>query len=268
MEQEIIRSTDNEKIKYLKKLQNKKTRNEDDLFFVESLSTIYDSMGFGILPMELFIREDLLNKNNEKVNLILSKIENFYIMNKKVNDYISALTTSSGIYAVFNKINKGINFDSNIVYLNGINDPGNMGTILRTSLAFGFNNIVVDDACVDIYNPKVINASKDSIFKLNVSFDKDLEVFGNIKKQMKVYSTVMEGGVLPEKIKDLASPKRSLGYAKESKKYCIVFGNEANGISQKILDKSDGNISLSIDKIESLNVAISAGIILYELRKL
>ncbi len=252
MKQEIIRSTNNEKIKYLKKLQDKKTRNEDDLFFVESLTTIYDTIEFGILPKELFIREDLLDKNGEDINFILSKVETFHIMNQRVNDYISSLTTSSGIYAIYDKINRDIDFKSNTIYLNGINDPGNMGTILRTSLAFGFYNIVVDDTCVDIYNPKVINASKDSIFKLNISFDKDLEVFQKIKKEMKIYSTVMTGGILPEKIKD--------------KIYCIVFGNEANGISQEILDKSDGVISLSIDKIESLNVAISAGIILYELR--
>lgn len=266
MEQEIIRSTNNEKIKYLKKLQDKKTRSEDDLFFVESLTTIHDAIEFGILPKELFIRGDLLDKNGEDANFILSKVENFHIINQGVNDYISCLTTSSGIYAIYDKINRDIDFKSNIIYLNGINDPGNMGTILRTSLAFGFYNIVVDDTCVDIYNPKVINASKDSIFKLNISFDKDLEIFQKIKKEMKIYSTVMTGGVLPEKLKDLASPKRSSSYAKASKKYCIVFGNEANGIGQAILDKSDGMISLSIDKIESLNVAISAGIILYELR--
>ena len=205
-----------------------------------------------ILPGELFISEELLEENCLEIDFILSKMSSIYVVNQKVIDSISFLTKSSGIFAIFEKPEREIDLNGKIVYLNGINDPGNLGTILRTAIAFDFCNIVVDENCADIYNPKTVNASKDSIFKLNISYEKNLKILKKIKSKMKIYSTLVSGGINPKNIKD--------------NKYCIVFGNEANGISEQVKRESDVFVTIPINKIESLNVAISAGIILYELK--
>ncbi len=142
-----------------------------------------------------------------------------------------------------------------IVYLNGVSDPGNLGTIIRTALAFDYYNIVVDEQCADVYNPKTIQASKDSIFKVNIAQDEKLKTLELIKKEMKVYAADMGGS---ENVANL----------KKLDKSCLVFGSEAHGISDEIKKISDGSVGIKINKkIESLNVAIATGILLYDIRK-
>ncbi len=251
---EKITSSNNEKIKYLKKLGDKKYRDKSGEFLVENLRIIHDVTETGIKPVSLFVSEDLLENPDKRLEYILNNTDDYFVINEKVNKYYSSLVTPSGISAVFKKSEKKINFDNIIIYLNRVSDPGNLGTILRIALAFDIENIVVDEGCADIYNSKTISAAKDAILKLNIQIDKNLEVFNKIKDEMKVYSTRMEEGTGTNKIKE--------------KKYCLVFGNEANGVSEEILKLSDGFVSIKMsDKIESLNVGVSAGIIFYEIFK-
>lgn len=244
--QKII-SIDNEKIKFLKKLGDKKYRDQTGQFLVENLIIIYDAIQSGFMPKALFIREDLLGKSEKKVKYILDKFSDYIIINEKVNKHFSALTTPSGIAAVFDKPENAINLDKIIIYLNAISDPGNLGTILRTAVAFGLENIVVDEKCADKYNAKTINAAKDAIFKLNISQDDNLKIFKQIKKKMKVFSTSLEGKekcVFKDKI------------------FCLVLGNEANGVDGEILKLTDRQVKIGMTgNIESLNVAVASGIL-------
>jgi TrmH family RNA methyltransferase len=249
-----ITSTSNEKIKHLKKLGNKKYRDKTGEFLVENLRIIYDVFQNRFKPKELFICEELLNKKDERLEYILDKFVDYFIIDNKVNKYYSSLVTPSGISAVYEQVERKINFDSIVVYLNNVSDPGNLGSILRTALAFNIENIVVDGGCVDIYNSKTISSAKDAILKLNIEQDKKLDIFYKIKDKMKIYSTRMDGGASIKNIKD--------------KKFCLVFGNEANGVSEEILKLSDAFVSIEMsDKIESLNVGVSAGILFNEIFK-
>jgi len=237
-----IKSKDNERIRLLRKLGQKKFRDKLGLFFVENLKIIEDNK---VIPEMVFsVDKKILSKIDAKEKFLITSL---------VNKSFSLLDTPSGICAIYKKDESLIDFKERIVYLNGINDPGNLGTILRSALAFGFNNIILDEFCADLYNPKTINASKDAIFKLNFSFDKNNRVLNEIKKKMKVFATNLAGGKDPETLKN-------------KKQFCIILGNEARGVDAKLLKLADGFIKIDMKgDIESLNVATSASIIFYVL---
>ena len=246
-----IVSKENEKIKYLKKLGEKKTRDEASQFLVENLIIIHDAMKSGFMPQAIFVFEEFLKSQNDKLDFILKNTKEYFIINAKINKYFSSLATPSGIAAIFDKKTESIDLDKKVIYLNAINDPGNLGTILRTAAAFDLENIVLDEKCVDIYNSKTISAAKDAIFKLNFSIDKNLEVFNKIKAKAKIYATCLSGKELKK------------GFFSEEN-FCLVLGNEANGVDDEILKLADGLIKIPIgEKIESLNVAVASGIIFY-----
>ncbi len=251
-----IESKTNEKIKVLKKLHLKKYRDKFSLFFVENFKIIRDGLESGICFKELFVSEEFLFKHEDELKLLTKHFNGqYYLITRAVNKEISLLDNPSGIYAVYGKKKKEIDLSKNIVYLNGVSDPGNLGTIIRTALAFDYYNIVVDEQCADVYNPKTIQASKDSIFKVNVVQDKNLKILELIKKEMKIYTADMGGS---ESVADI----------KKLDKSCLIFGSEAHGISDEIKKISDGSVGIKINKkIESLNVAIAAGILLYDISK-
>lgn len=251
--QKII-STQNNQIKNLVKLNLPKYRKELNEFIVENSVIIYDALKDGFDFESLFVTEEFLNKNNDKLDFLKknSRSNNFYLIDAKINKYYSAFDTPSGITAVYKNKEKKID-DSSVIYLNGINDPGNLGTILRSALAFNFKNIVLDDNCVDIYNPKVINSAKDSIFKLNILVDKSGKWFKQCK--LPIYSTSSHLG-------------QNLSSFKPDQKFCLVLGSESHGIEAEIIKRSDKMIKIEISsEIESLNVATAAAILLYKFRQ-
>jgi len=250
----VIKSTSNERIKYLKSLNQKKYREENSQFIVENFKTIYDSRNLDTGLDEVFVTEEFVEKNKDKFEELINdlKIEEYFLISRAVNETFSFLDTPSGICALYDIKKNQINFDNIIIYLNKINDPGNMGTILRSALAFDIKNIVLDENCVDIYNPKTINSAKDSIFKLNISIDdKKRIILHEIKNRMKIYSTRLEDS-------------KDLSILKKYNKFCIVFGSEANGVDGDIYELSDGFIKINMtNNIESINVAMSASIIFH-----
>ena len=250
----VIKSTSNERIKYLKSLNQKKYRQENEQFIVENFKTIYDSRIIDSGLDEIFVTVEFVEKNKDKFEELIKdlKIEEYFLISEAVNETFSSLENPSGICALYNFKKNQINFDDIIIYLNKINDPGNLGTILRSALAFDIKNIVLDENCVDIYNPKTINSAKDSIFKLNISIDdKDRIILHEIKNRMKIYSTRLENSDGIETLK-------------KQDKFCLVFGNEASGIDRDIYELSDGFIKINMTSdIESINVAMSASIIFH-----
>ncbi len=254
---EEIVSRDNRKIKLLKKLGSKKYRNKFGKFLVENIAIIYDGLNSSYNPKTLFVTQKLLDSDCNKIKFIVEKVgfENMFIMSKDVNKYFSNLDTPSGIVAIYNRNKKKeLNFKKIILYLNEIKDPGNMGTILRSAVAFGINEIVLDRKCVDLYNPKVIQSAKDAIFKTNVIFDEDRKILHKMKNKMEIFVTDVDGGV---KVKNAFENKDS---------FCVVLGNESFGVDDEIKNMADEIVNIEINsKMESLNVAVGAGIILYEI---
>jgi TrmH family RNA methyltransferase len=253
---EII-SKDNPKIKFLRQLQQKKYRDKFEKFFVENAVLICDALRSEFFFESLFITENFIERNKEKFDFILNNTnaKEYYLISEKINRSFSNLDTPPGICAIYHKKRKEIDFTKPIIYLNGINDPGNLGTILRSALAFDLENIVVDEKCADIYNPKTISASKDAIFKLNIVSDKNLKIFNEIKEKMKIFSTRIKRS-------------ETLDILKNEKLFCLILGNESHGVDKELQEMADAYLKIEMEeKMESLNVASASAIIFYEIYK-
>jgi RNA methyltransferase, TrmH family len=246
----IIKSKDNKNLKLLNKLKLKKYRDKHKLFKVENFKIIKDTFKRGYCFKSIFFSKSFTKKNKSEYGEILKNIkaDNIFLVEDKLFDYFSELDSSSGVIAIYDFKKTEKITDDRVIYLNGVSDPGNLGTIIRTMLAFKFYNLVLDEKCADIYNLKTINAAKEAIFKVNFIKDKNKIWIKNCK--LPIYATDSNKGedFREVKIKD---------------KFCFIFGSEGRGVEKEILSLSKKRLKIQIsEEVESLNVAIALGIIL------
>jgi len=236
-----ITSLNNEYIKFLTKLKDKKVRAIEKKFIIEGYHLVAEAYKANILK-EILITEDINDYEN------VSKIKVTETIIKKLSTTVNPQNIL-GICEITleNKI-KG----NKILLLDNISDPGNLGTLIRSSLGFGIDTIVLSKDCVDLYNEKTIRASQGALFKINIVIDDLKTTINQLKeKGIKVFGTSLDSSQFLQKIE-------------KPTKYAILLGNEANGVKKELLSKTDENIKIEIDeKLESLNVAVAGSIILY-----
>lgn len=239
----IYTSINNSKIKELKKLQNKKYRDETNMFLVETKHLVKEAYDSGYLD-ELLVLEGSTFSLDVKTNYI----------SENVLKYLSLMPSPSEVIGICKKREEKLN-GNKILILDDIQDPGNLGTIIRSSVAFGVSTIVISKGCVDVYSDKVIRASQGMIFKVNIIRSDIKEVVNKLKAEdYKILGTKVDGG---KEIKSVS----------KSEKFAIIMGNEGNGVSKEILNMCDEYIYIPMNKnCESLNVGVATSIILYELR--
>jgi len=252
---ETITSPVNSKIKELGKLALKKYRLEAGSFLVENFTIIKDALASSYDFETLYVTEDFINRYPDKFAYLEDNSQaSYFVIAEKVNKHYSQLETPSGISAVYKIKEPETLAAGSVIYLNGLKDPGNLGTIMRSALAFGFKNLVLDGNCVDAYNSKVVSAAKDAIFKLNLMTDAD----GSWLKANKLplYVTSSHDGVdLSEFLVDA--------------EFCLVLGSESHGASAEIMELADQKIKIEMSpEIESLNVAMAATLLFYKFRRL
>lgn len=251
----IIESKDNAKIKNAAKLaKDAKLRSENGVFFASTPKVVMDILAAGFVAESLFFTQAEYEKYSHKLIG-----QNVYIISDAVNQKLSEDKTSQGVFGIFKMqtadIDKIFAADK-LIILEDIQDPGNMGAIMRTALAFGYENIVVSTKCADIYSPKVLRSSMTASVKLNVYKADNIP---NLVKELgaKGFSTV---ATCLENSKELGSEKISLPVA-------VLIGNEGNGLSADTIAASTHKVKIPMsDKIESLNAAVSAGVMMWELR--
>jgi RNA methyltransferase, TrmH family len=249
-----------EDLKYYIKLKQKKYREENRQFLIEGIHLIEECLKSKYYKKNIiktFVRNDFDNEN------ILKKLRNTEIEYLKTAEFnkLSETDNSQGIIAaVYIPENLPFNTGKIICAIDNLNDPGNLGTILRTCWWFGIENVLIGMDSVDLFNSKVIRASQGAIFNLF------------IRNKINLYTELNN---LYEKgneiiLTDINAKNISGSYKfHKDKKYIIVFGNEANGISKDIKSVPHFNkIKIeSYSNCESLNVASSAAIIFYEIKK-
>lgn len=232
-------STNNDFIKSIKKLNDKKYRDSTNTFLVEGEHLVLEAI-----------------KNNLVKYVIVSTdydfdYDNKIVVSDKVMRYISNLDNPSGIMAVCNKFSHN-KIGSRILILDDIQNPGNLGTIIRSAVAFNFDTIVLSKNTVDLYNSKVIRATQGMLFKTNIIIA-ELEEFISSLNGYKIIGTDVVSGVNIKNFKNL-------------EKFAIIMGNEGQGISSNIKKLCDSNIYIPMSSdCESLNVGVAASIIMYEL---
>jgi TrmH family RNA methyltransferase len=234
-------------IKLITSLQQKKQRFANQLFFAEGIKVIQELVESNFELVHLYTTQnDFKEVSQDKKNLI----------SENELKKISALATQNSCLGVFRiQADKKIIESGLILALDSIRDPGNLGTILRLCDWFGIDQIVCSKDAVDIYNPKVVQATMGSIARVNVNYI-DLENFIG-QTQLPVFGTFMQGNIIYKT--DL--PQEGI----------IVMGNEANGISPELEKLIKNRLTIprfgSLQKTESLNVATATAIVLSEFRR-
>ena len=243
----LITSLENERIKNYIKLKDKKYRKRTNTFIVEGLHLVLEAYKSGNL-IELIIEKD---------EVLPLDVPTIFVTNEIINK-ISSLDTPITVLGLCKMSDKNDIEGSRVLMLDGIQDPGNLGTIIRSSVAFDVDTIVLGNNTVDLYNPKVVRATQGMLFHTNI-INRDLEsVIKELKsREIPVYGTKVEYG---EDVRSFPS--------KDKKAYGLVMGNEGAGVSNEILDMCDKYIYIDMnERVESLNVSIATSIILYELNR-
>ena len=253
----IISSKDNELVKNIKKLKDKKYRDLENVYIVEGIKMVKEAILENSSIKQIIICDDC-----EKSDLIskemmyeIAKYDCIYVTNK-IFKYITEVQSPQGVMAIIEKNNKDkeINYNEDIIVaLDDIQDPGNLGTILRTVDSIGLSQILVSKGTADPYNPKVVRSTMGAIYRVKViECDNLKETLKEIKKnKFKILVTSLDDS---KSVYDIKYYKK-----------VIVIGNEANGVEEEIVKLADEKIKIPmLGKTESLNASVAAGIILYE----
>ena len=240
-----ITSLDNKVVKLAASLQKKKYRDLHEKFLIEGMKLIREALDFGYEFDCVFYVPGKVD-----YDLDLPAYEVSYEILCKITDTV----TPQGIAAVVSVKEpeiKKLKDAERVVYLDRVQDPGNVGTIIRTADAFGFDAVILSKECADLYSPKVLRSAMGSVFHLEIYRDFSVEDLKGLGK--KIYSSSLEASHMPESIELPA---------------VLVIGNEGQGISDEIKDATEEFVKIPMaGNAESLNASIAAGILLYEFRK-
>ncbi|MDO4662355.1 MAG: RNA methyltransferase [Tissierellia bacterium] len=236
----MIESDSNKFFKNLKKLQQKKYRQKTQTFLIESKKLVEEAIKSNSKIIDIIVNEDYI-KNHKLYDY------KTVILKNELFSKLSNLNNPEGIMARVKIVDRNLEFNDKILILDNINDPGNMGTIIRSAEAFGFYDIILTNDCVDIYNYKSLRASMGSVFRVNVVV-KDINYIKKLRKDYVILASSMDG-IDYRQIND--------------KKLALIIGNEANGISDELFEISDKKIKIPMrGENESLNAAIAASILM------
>ena len=234
-----ITSKNNAKIKAALSLRMKKVRQEEGLFLME-----------GIKNLEMALRYGHVKTIFTSIGLpkIGQKIETYKVNNEIINK-LAFSENPEGVVFVCEKLQPRKSKENyhKVIYLDKINDPGNLGTIIRTAVAFNYDAVILSNGTVDLYNEKALAASKGAIFAIDI-FSDDISNFTNN------YQIIVSA---------LSDKSISLNQSKKHQDFVLVLGNESHGVSQEIIDIADQLVKIEMsDNIDSLNVAVAAGILM------
>ena len=252
-----ISSKENELIKHIIKLKDKKYRNEYCEFIVEGVKLVKEAIEEKANITKIIVSKDAINTELVQKNLgDYLKSREYVQVPENIFKLISEVEKPQGVMAIIEKYSKETQIDYTqdiILALDDIQDPGNLGTIIRTADSCGLSQILVSKGTADCYNSKVIRSTMGAIFRVKIiECENLLDTLKEVQKDnFKVVVTSL-------------NTKTSI-YDLKLKNTAIVIGNEANGVSQEIIDMADNKAIIPmLGKTESLNAAVATGVILYE----
>ncbi len=258
-----ITSSKNPEIKFLRSLEKKKYRDQERMFVIEGVRIIEDAIGDDAKFVKVFY-SPMLEANPRGMKL-LEQLEDLgvkiILLDDKLFSQVSGTETSQGILAILKQpefVLKDIlahkSLYPHIIMLNGVQDPGNLGTILRTAAGAGWSGAVLTSGTADLYNPKSLRATMGAVHKFPILSVEDFEsLFEELRSlDYQLVATALEGSKMHFEI-DFTTPT------------VVVVGNEGNGVRPEVLKAMDKLVKIPMDpKAESLNVAIAAGIVIFE----
>lgn len=255
---EKITGKNNDLIKSIKKLlSSSKKRSEDNCFVLEGARLVFDALNSFYTVKYFLITEGAYNKYNQNANCMIKRAEKSFFISDDIADKLSVTKSSQGVFAVCEMKNNdfALNNSDKLIALDCIQDPGNLGTILRTAEALGIDAVIIGGGC-DLYNPKVLRSTMGSALRLNIRVcenlcDSLIEMKGS---GFKVFGTVTDSSAL-----DITEVHFSGGIV------CVI-GNEANGISDGVKNLCDDLVTIKmLGNAESLNASVAASITMWEM---
>ena len=254
---QTITSKDNELIKHIRKLKDKKYRDESNEYVVEGVKLVEEAVKENAKIKQIIVCEDTTRTYEIPTHIMLeiARYECISVSNKIFN-IITQVTNPQGIMAIIEKNAQDTQIDYTqdiIVALDDVQDPGNLGTILRTVDSIGLNQIIVSKGTADAFNSKVVRSTMGAIFRIKIIEVENLAQ--EIKEMRKHHFKLMVTSLQTE---------NSIYDIKFNKKI-IVIGNEANGVSKEIQEMADEKAKIPmLGKTESLNASVAAGVVMYE----
>lgn len=237
-----ITSINNEYIKEISKLNEKKYRDKSNKYLIEGLHLVTEALKYDIIDT-IIIREDFSYETNIKHIIVSNEVM------KKLSDNPSI----PKIMAVVNKKESTIS-GNKILLLDRLQDPGNLGTIIRSAVAFNFDTIILSNDTVDLYNSKVLRSTQGMLFNINILRQDLTNVINELKNNnYTIYGTKVDNGNDVKEINKI-------------NKFALIIGNEGTGISDNILKQCDKYLYIKMNNnCESLNAGVAASILMYEM---
>ena len=254
---QTITSKDNELIKHIRKLKDKKYRDESNEYVVEGIKLVEEAVKENAKIKQIIVCEDTTRTYEIPTHIMLeiAKYECISVSDKIFN-IITQVTNPQGIMAIIEKNAQDAQIDYSqdiIVVLDDVQDPGNLGTILRTVDSIGLNQIIVSKGTADAFNSKVVRSTMGAIFRIKII---EVENLAQAIKEMRKHHFKLMVTSL--------QTKNSI-YDIDFYKKIIVIGNEANGVSKEIQDMADEKAKIPmLGRTESLNASVAAGVVMYE----
>lgn len=239
----LITSINNKHIKQLSKLKNKKERDITNTFLVETKHLVIEAYKKNLIK-ELILEKD---------EIYPLDVETTYVT-EEVMKKLASTKTAPKVMAVVNKKEEDKNLGEKILILDNIQDPGNLGAIIRSATAFNIDTIILSNKTVDLYNPKTIRSSQGMIFNINIIRKDTQKIIPELKeKGYKIIGTKVTNG------KDVRD-------AKIYSHFALIIGNEGQGLSEEVDELCDEYLYIKMNEnCESLNASVAASILMYEI---
>ena len=240
----IITSLDNDNVKKWKKLCKKKYRDEFGVYLVEGEHLVEEAYKSGVLDKVIVLDGESYS------------YDNIIYVSYEVMKAISSLDTPNRIMGVCKKKESSELLGKKYLLLDGVQDPGNLGTIVRSAVAFNIDTIVLSNDTVDLYNPKVLRSTQGMIFHTNIIECDLVDVIDELHNMgITVYGTDVNNGIDARELSSL-----------DKTSFALVMGNEGNGVRKEVKELCDKNLYINMNEnVESLNVGVATSILLYEL---
>lgn len=253
---EMIESIQNKKVKEWKKLLTRKGRKKQQKYIIEGLHLVEEAIKTRQSIDALLVRDDKLDEYKDLIS-IYEEASRIVCITEEISAALSDAVTEQGILAVINSKESlsELSAQRPLLLLDGVQDPGNLGTLIRTADAAGFEGVIIGTGSVDLYNPKALRSAQGSHFHLPVIHD-DLKgwVHDLKAREIPVYGTALD------------KQARSYRQVSPSSQFALIVGNEGSGVSPEILRETTCNLYIPIiGQAESLNVAMAAGILMFSL---
>lgn len=239
---ETITSLQNQKIKLWTSLHKKKERDKTNLFLIEGEHLIQEALKADIV-------ETILTDTQSPFDF-----KNTIFVTQQIMHKLSENVSDVHLIAVCHKLDLQPQRMQRVILLDGVQDPGNLGTLIRTALSFSFDAVYVSKDTCDLYNDKVIRSTQGALFHMPVIQENCLDtLYALQKKGFTVVATSLE-------------KSKTMSEIPQTDKMAFVFGNEGKGVSKEVQEKADTRLRIEMHGFESLNVAVAGGIVMYQYR--